>query len=104
MLLAPVQVKLIPITDRNLEYMKEVKEKLEAKGIRCEIDDRDEKLGYKIRESQTKKIPYTLVLGDNEVNNDMITYRKHGEKDSVTVSVDEFIELINMEITTKGVK
>ena len=57
-----------------------------------------------MRESQTKKIPYTLVIGDNEVNNDMITYRKHGDKDSVSLSVSDFIELIKNEIETKGVK
>ena len=57
-----------------------------------------------MRESQTKKIPYTLVIGDNEVNNDMITYRKHGDKDSVSLSISDFIELIRNEIETKGVK
>ncbi len=100
--LAPVQVKLIPV---NMEYHKEYAEKLVSifskEQIRFEIDYRDEKLGYKIREAQTKKIPYTLVIGDNEVKNNLVTYRKHGSQEQVTVSVDEFVEIIkkhNLEL------
>ncbi len=97
--LAPVQVKLIPV---NLEYHKEYTEKLKEvfakKQIRFECDYRDEKLGYKIREAQTKKIPYTLVIGDNEVSNNQVTYRKHGTQEQITVSIDEFISLIESEI------
>ena len=100
--LAPVQVKLIPV---NMEYHKEYAEKLVSifskEQIRFEIDYREEKLGYKIREAQTKKIPYTLVIGDNEVKNNLVTYRKHGSQEEVTVSVDEFVEIIkkhNLEL------
>lgn len=100
--LAPVQVKLIPV---NMEYHKEYAEKLVSifskEQIRFEIDYREEKLGYKIREAQTKKIPYTLVIGDNEVKNNLVTYRKHGSQEQVTVSVDEFVEIIkkhNLEL------
>lgn len=103
--LSPVQVNIIPVNNEyHLEYAKNIMNKLKEIDIRCELDDRDEKLGYKIRESQTKKIPYTLVLGDNEMKEDMITYRKHGDKDSVTLKVSEFIDLITEEIATKGAK
>ena len=94
--LAPVQVKLIPV---NLEYHKDYTDQLFAKfkkaKIRAEVDYRDEKLGYKIREAQMKKIPYQLVIGDNEVKNGTVTYRKYGEQQQVTVSVEEFIEMIS---------
>ena len=103
--LSPVQVNIIPVNNEyHLEYAKNIMNKFKEIDIRCELDDRDEKLGYKIRESQTKKIPYTLVLGDNEMKEDMITYRKHGDKDSVTLKVSEFIDLITEEIATKGAK
>lgn len=103
--LSPVQANIIPVNNEyHLEYANNLKKKFEELDIRCELDSREEKLGYKMRESQTKKIPYTLVIGDNEVNNDMITYRKHGDKDSVSLSVSDFIELIKNEIETKGVK
>lgn len=97
--LAPVQVKIIPV---NLDYHKEYCEKLanvfSKEQIRFECDYREEKLGYKIRESQTKKIPYTLVIGDNEVQNNLVTYRKHGTKDQITVSVEEFVSLIKKHV------
>ena len=103
--LSPVQVNIIPVNNEYyLEYANSLMNKLKELDIRCEMDDREEKLGYKIRESQTKKMPYTLVIGDNEVNNNMITYRKHGDKDSVSLSISDFIELIKNEIETKGVK
>ena len=103
--LSPVQVNIIPVNNEyHLEYANNIKKKFEELDIRCELDSREEKLGYKMRESQTKKIPYTLVIGDNEVNNDMITYRKHGDKDSVSLSISDFIELIKNEIETKGVE
>ncbi|MGN1357733.1 MAG: threonine--tRNA ligase, partial [Bacilli bacterium] len=103
--LSPVQVNIIPVNNEyHLEYANNLKKKFEELDIRCELDSREEKLGYKMRESQTKKIPYTLVIGDNEVNNDMITYRKHGDKDSVSLSISDFIELIKNEIETKGLK
>jgi threonyl-tRNA synthetase len=94
--LAPVQCKIIPV---NMGYHKEYCEKLEKifleNSIRFEADYRDEKLGYKIRESQTQKIPYALVIGDNERDNNLVTYRKHGTQEQITVTVDEFIALIN---------
>lgn len=101
--LSPVQVNVIPVNNEyHLEYANNLMNGLKELDIRCEMDDREEKLGYKIRESQTKKIPYTLVIGDNEKNEDKITYRKYGHKDTETVSTEEFIKMILEEIKTKG--
>ena len=101
--LSPVQVNIIPVNNEyHLEYANSLMNKLKELDIRCEMDDREEKLGYKIRESQTKKMPYTLVIGDNEKNEDKITYRKYGHKDTETVSTDEFIKMILEEIKNKG--
>ena len=101
--LAPVQVKVIPV---NLNFHKEYSDNLvkllSDASIRYEVDYRDEKLGYKIREAQTKKIPYQLVIGDNEVNNNLVTYRKFGSTEQVTVTVDEFISMIKSEIESLG--
>ena len=93
--LAPVQVNIIPVSsEHQLDYAYEVKEILEKSGIRVEVDARNEKLGYRMRESQTKKIPYTLVLGDNEKENKTVTYRKHGSSDKETLSIDDFKEIL----------
>ena len=97
--LAPVQAKIIPVSlEAHLPYAEKVKEQLQLAGVRVEIDSRDEKLGYKIRESQTQKIPYSLVLGDQEMNSDAVNVRKYGEKDSKTVQLDQFIKEIVEEI------
>lgn len=100
--LAPVQVEVIPV---NLEYHKEYCDKLSftlrKNMIRYHDDYREEKLGYKIREAQTKKIPYQLVIGDKEVENNTVTYRKYGEQNQTTVSVEEFVEMMkkhNLEL------
>ena len=101
--LAPTQINVIPVNNEyHLEYANKIYQELEDNNIRVEIDDRDEKLSYKMRESQTKKIPYTLVLGDNERDNNMVTYRHFGSKESITLSIDEFIKLIKDEIKNKG--
>lgn len=101
--LAPVQVALIPVNnDYHLDFSKALKDKLAQAKIRVHLDDRDEKLGYKIREAQTKKIPYQLVIGDNELESDQVTYRRYGEKKQVTVKVDDFIALILKEIQEKA--
>ena len=99
--LAPVQVKLIPVNNNyHLEFVQKVKELLLKEEIRVEVDDREEKLGYKIREAQTKKIPYQLVVGDNEVKDNRLTYRRYGKTEQVNVSVEEFVEMIKDEIKT----
>ena len=103
--LSPVQVNIIPVNNEyHLEYSRELKNKFADLNIRCELDDREEKLGYRMRESQTKKIPYTLVIGDKERDNNTVNYRKFGTQETISVSIDEFINLIQEEIRTKGVK
>ena len=97
--LAPVQVKIIPVNNEfHLDYAKSVFKKLEDLGIRCEIDDRDEKLGYKMREAQMKKIPYQLVLGDKEVEGVSVNARKYGEQAQNAYALDEFINLLVDEV------
>ena len=93
--LAPVQAMVIPVNNQfHLEYAKNLVSILKKNKIRVKLDDRDEKLGYKIREAQMKKIPYQLVIGDNEVQNGTITYREYSKKEQITVSVDEFVSMI----------
>ena len=100
--LAPVQIKLLPIADRHLDYMYEIKEKLERAGIaRVEIDDISEKLGYKLREAQLEKIPYMLVAGDKDIENNVIAVRSRKEGDKGTMTIDEFIKMALEEINTK---
>ncbi|MFD2639892.1 threonine--tRNA ligase [Piscibacillus salipiscarius] len=97
--LAPVQAKIIPVSlDVHMDYAKKVEDRLRREGIRVELDTRDEKLGYKIRESQTQKVPYSLVLGDKEMNDQAVNVRKYGEKDSDTIGLDEFVQQIVDEI------
>ena len=97
--LAPLQVNIIPVNnDIHFDYCKKLKTKLLENGIRVNIDVRDEKLGYKMREAQTKKIPYILVVGDKELEENTVNYRKHGSKESVSISVDDFIQMIREQI------
>ncbi len=94
--LAPVQVEIIPVNlDAHSEYCESLAKILRKNKIRFEKDYRNEKLGYKIRSAQTKKIPYQLVIGDNEVTNGTVTYREHGKKEQVTVSIEEFVAMVN---------
>ena len=100
--LAPTQVLLIPVNNEyHLDYVKELEEKLKNNNIRVKVDDRDEKLGYKMREAQIKKIPLTLVVGDNERDSNTITYREFGTEEKVTMSIDEFSDKINECIKNK---
>ena len=100
--LAPTQVQVIPVKlEYHDEYAKEVVAKLRKAHFRVNNDNRDEKLGYRIREAQLKKIPYQLVLGDKERDNGTVTYRKHGEKKQTTVTFEEFVELLNTEVENK---
>lgn len=93
--LSPVQVKLIPVSmASHKEYCETLGKLFEEHDIRFEKDYREEKMGYKIREAQTKKIPYTLVIGDKEVEGNLVTYRRHGSQEQVTVSAEEFVNCI----------
>ena len=95
--LSPVQVNIIPVNNEyHLEYASKVKDILEQNNLRVELDSREEKLSYKMRESQTKKIPYTLILGDKEKDTNTISYRVHGSNETITMDTQEFIDkLIN---------
>ena len=100
--LAPHQVSVIPVSSEyQSDYAKEVDELLKENNIRTILDNRDEKLGYRLREAQTSKIPYTLILGDKEKENKEISYRLYGEKDTTTVSQEEFIKIIKEDIESK---
>ncbi len=101
--LAPVQVNIIPVnSEYHLEYAKEIKELLENNNIRVNLDDRDEKLSYKMRESQTKKIPITLILGDKEKESKTISYRVFGNNETLSVDTTEFIKRVNECIKDKS--
>jgi len=103
--LAPVQVKVIPVSSEHQgEYAHKVGNILKDAGIRVEVDDRNEKLGYRLREAQITKAPYTLILGDDEKNNNTISYRLYSKQETTTVSIDEFIQLINEEIDNKMIR
>ncbi len=100
--LAPLQMRVIPVDNpSHLEYANALNDRFFDEGFRADIDEREEKLGYKIREAQTRKIPYQLVIGDNEVNDNTVTYRRYGEKAQHTVSIDEYVGMIRDEIRTK---
>ncbi len=100
--LAPVQVKLLPIADRHQEYLLKVKAALEEKGIRCEIDDRSEKIGFKIRSAQLEKIPYMLLAGDKDIEAGTVSVRSRSDGDLGASTLDEFIAKITEEINTKS--
>lgn len=100
--LAPVQVKLLPIADRHLDYLYDVKKDLEAKGIRCEIDDRSEKIGFKIRSAQLEKVPYMLLAGDKDIENNTISVRSRKNGDEGAATLDDFLARILDEIETKA--
>ena len=100
--LAPTQVNIIPVNiEYHLEYAKELKSWLESNHIRVELDERNEKLGYKMRDSQTRKIPITLIIGNQEIENQTISYRIHGSEDTTTLSKEEFLNHLNEVIVKK---
>ena len=99
--LAPCQVRILNITDNQKEYAHALAEKMDALGLRVWVDDRNEKLGYKIREAQVKKVPYTLVVGDAEMESGSVNVRKRGEGDKGAMPVDEFIAMLQAEIAAK---
>ncbi len=100
--LAPVQVKLMPITDRSKEYAEEIYQKLFDAGIRVESDYRNEKIGYKIREAQLQKIPYMLVIGDKEAEAGLVSVRTRSGGDEGTMTIKDFMEKISEEIRTRA--
>ena len=100
--LSPVQVNILPVNNEyHLEYAKEIYQELFSLDIRVELDDRDEKVGYRMRESVINKNPFTLILGQKEADNKTISYRRYGSEETITVSKDEFIHLLKEEIELK---
>ncbi|WP_340371829.1 threonine--tRNA ligase [Peribacillus sp. FSL E2-0218] len=98
--LAPIQAQVIPVSPEvHLDYAKDVQEKLKAQGIRVDLDTRDEKIGYKIREAQMQKIPYMLVVGDNEAKEGSVNVRKYGEQKSETIAFEDFVAAIKAEVS-----
>ncbi len=100
--LSPLQVEILPVSiEAHGKYAKDLQAKLIAEGFKVTIDDRNEKLGYRMRNSQLKKVSYILVVGDKEVNENLVTYRKHGEQAQTTVSYDDFVKMLKGEIASK---
>ena len=100
--LAPKQVQIIPVNvDLHYDYARQLQDELKSQGVRVSIDDRNEKMGYKIREAQMQKIPYQIVVGDKEVENNQVNVRQYGSQDQETVEKDEFIWNLVDEIRLK---
>jgi threonyl-tRNA synthetase len=99
--LAPLQVKILPISDKFMDYAKTLLSKLKKADIRAEIDDRSEKIGKKIRDTELAKVPYMLVIGEKEVNEEKVAVRKQGKGDAGTISVDDFIAAAVAEISER---
>ena len=99
--LAPVQVKILPISDNYLDYAKEINEKLAQNGIRVELDTRNEKIGYKIREAQLEKVPYMLIAGEKEQADGTVSVRSRKNGDQGAMPIDEFIDSILLEIKNR---
>ena len=100
--LSPVQVNIIPVNNEyHLEYAKRIFDKLKEANLRVELDDRDEKLGYKMRESVIKKKNYAVIIGNKELENNTVSFRKCGSEETTTLSIEEFITKILDEIKTR---
>ena len=99
--LSPEQVRVLPISEKYLDYANSVEEKLKANGIRCSVDSRSEKIGYKIREAQLQKVPYMLVIGDKEVEDGTVAVRRRGEGDIGAMKQEDFIAMLQEEIADK---
>jgi threonyl-tRNA synthetase len=99
--LAPLQVKVLPISDKFMDYAQTVLDKLKKADIRAELDDRSEKIGKKIRDTEVAKVPYMLVIGEKEVNDEKVSVRAHGKGDAGTVKADEFIDSLKKEISSQ---
>jgi threonyl-tRNA synthetase len=99
--LSPVQVKLLPVSGVHADYAFGVKKLLESAGLRVEVDLRNEKLGYKIREAQLEKVPYMLVLGDQEQSSGMVSVRSRAENGLVSLSIQDFIQQMSGQIAAR---
>ena len=99
--LSPLQVKILPITDRQVDYANELCQKMKEAGVRVAVDDRSEKIGYKIREAQMEKVPYMLVVGANEAEAGQVSVRRRDKGDTGAVNADEFIATVKADIENK---
>lgn len=99
--LSPVQVKILPISEKFNAYADDIKKEMQAKGLRVEVDERAEKIGFKIREAQMEKVPYSLIVGEKEVNEHAVSVRRRDEGDSGTMSVEDFMAMIVLENNEK---
>lgn len=101
--LAPTQVKVLPVSDKSMDYAKEVYEALRGKMIRCELDTRNEKIGYKIREArQVDRVPYMLIIGAKEVETNTVSVRDRDTDQTVTMKLDEFLDKLCKEIKERA--
>ena len=101
--MCPTQVKILPITDRTLIYAEDVADRLQRAGIRCEVDKRNEKIGYKIREAKMDKVPYVLVVGDKEAEDGTVNVNKRGVEAKDTVKLESFIKKVIKEDNEKTI-
>ena len=100
--LAPKQINILPVNNQyHLEYAKKLENELKEAGFRVNLDDSNEKLGYRLRLSQINKIPLTIVIGDNEVASEQVTYRRYGSGDQITISKNEFFDMIHDDLVNK---
>ena len=101
--MSPEQVRILPVNNNfHLEGATKLNEKLRDLGIRASLDAGEDKLGYRMRNAQVMKVPYTLVIGDNEIKDGTVTYRHFGSRNQITVSFDEFVKMIQEEIKTRS--
>ena len=100
--LSPVQVKILPISEKFIENCKDIQNKLEENGVRVELDDRNEKISYKIRSAISQKIPYLVIIGENEINNKVVSIRKRGTNETTEMKLDDFISMINKKIKERS--
>jgi len=100
--LSPLQVKVLPISDKFMDYAKVVASKLKKSGVRVEVDDRNEKIGKKIRDNELHRVPYMLVIGEKEMHESKVSVRRQGKGDLGMKDLDEFIKNINEEIINRS--
>ena len=99
--LAPMQVEILPISEKFIDKCNEIKDVIAKAGVRVEVDERNEKIGYKIRSATQMKVPYILVVGENEVNNGTVSVRTRGSADSAVMPVEDFVKLVSEKIKNR---
>ena len=102
--MSPIQVKILPITDNQIEYAKKIESELKKHKVRVELDESNEKIGYKIRKAQLEKVPYMLVLGAKEQEGNLVAVRSRKDGDLGQMKIDEFVQKIQREIENKVIE